>query len=159
MNIYVKFEIPKTIKEFLILFFSNQNRDQLGAVETYLDKEYFHIQCYANKWRSFDDLLDIVNTYYHKVSPRLLMKLILTTELTHPLLNTYLRLENCSGMKRVRIIYYYQAQSKDPFDIGKFESKWSWKELLNMLGINNKKELELYVLNHKVKEVKMLEVA
>lgn len=65
MKIYVNFKKPETIREFLIKFFPLDNTyGTFRAVKTYFDVECTKLQCFSGKNRSFDDLYDIILTYY-----------------------------------------------------------------------------------------------
>lgn len=150
MKIYVNFEPPATVKEFLKKFFSESNYAHQGfsAVETYFDKECSTIQCEKNKFRSFDDLFDLVNTYY-TVKPEELMHELLTANLKNGNYDVVLHMGNCSSIERIRMCFYKELAPGNIFTLEKYNSKWSWGELLNMIGITNKEELIAYIKKYK----------
>lgn len=160
MAIYVNFEKTETLKEFLKKLFSFFSVG-LGAIttdRTYLDKELTVIQCYANRRRSFDDLLEIVNTYFPEVTPKeLIHELIVFVPENYQDFEP--RLGDCSGIERIRITYHRGALKINPFIAEKFKSKYSWRELLNMLDINTYEEYVEYVKKNrevvKLEEVKI----
>lgn len=77
MAIYVKFKRQRSVKEFLTLFYSNLNNSNLlTSVETYSDADCTILQCGKNKYRSIDDVLELVQTYYSSFTIKNLAKLL-----------------------------------------------------------------------------------
>ena len=77
MSIYVKHGRKKSIKEFLIEFFKSEKRNGcLTNVETFKDIECTQLQCDEGKYRSFDEILELVNTYYKNVSAKKLINIL-----------------------------------------------------------------------------------
>lgn len=152
-KIYVNFEAPPTIGEFLKKFFSINYGIILTqkAVETYHDKECSVVQCYENKYRSFDNMLDIINTYYPDTTPKQLIHELLVADVRdckgRPLA---FHMGSCEDIQRIRICYYWEHVGESPFEQSKYKSKWSWEELLNMLEIYNTNDLKAYIDKHKV---------
>lgn len=152
MSIYVKFaeeKKPKTINEFLIKFYTNRNiiMGQASADITYSDKKCFITQCDRTR-RSFDDLLELTKTYYTSITPKTLMSKLLKLK---PHKNSIIYLTNCSGMMKTRISFYiygYEVRSYENIIIeSKYNSKYSWKELFDMLNIKNNEQLKKYIKN------------
>ena len=148
MKIYVKFEPPATVGEFLIKFFtvtSPYNNVIMNGQTTYFDKECTVTQCQSSRMRSFDDLFDIVSTYYPEILPKDLMHEILVADIRNKdNKKLFPHLYNCGSIARIRIIYYIEFCTEPFTIIPKYKSKYSWAELLNMLGISNNAELEEY---------------
>ncbi len=147
MKIYVDFEIPATLKEFLTLFFSYDNGYQCKSVKTYYDEACVDLQCEENKYRSFDDLFDIVNTYYDVSEKELVQELIdliiIKNDTKH-----YVYFSNCSDIKRITVFYYNRLNHRlyEPGEYSnQYNSKYHWFELLTMIGINNKDEYLTYL--------------
>ncbi len=82
MAIYLKIDKPNTIQELLLQLFSCYGYYNTGA-ETYFDEACTQIQCESNKWRSFDDIFEIVNTYFPNTEEKEIMHELLIL----PLLN------------------------------------------------------------------------
>jgi len=77
MSIYVKHGRKKSIKEFLIEFFKSEKRNSyLIGVTTYRNPECTIQQCDDNRYRSFDDILELVNNYYKNVSAKKLINIL-----------------------------------------------------------------------------------
>ncbi len=82
MKIHVKFEKPETPREFLKQFFSYpRGSSQMTNVATYKDKNCTVLQCEQDKWRSFDDVLRCVKTYFPEVDEKELVTILLTLDI------------------------------------------------------------------------------
>ena len=79
-KIYVGFKRPKTVAEFITKLFDNKQiyGEYYSSVTTFYDKECINIQCYKNKYRSFDDVYLIIKTYYPSYNRSKLMKVLIT---------------------------------------------------------------------------------
>lgn len=148
-KIYVNFEIPETISEFLTKFFSCMYmNDRRTNVETYSNEACTIIQCSANRYRSFDDVLILVNTYYPGTSPKDLMHILLSLNLKSKIgEQLYLHMGDCSTIRRIRMLFYRERPTH-VFLSEKRQSLYSWQELLAMLGITNNGELIAYTKKH-----------
>ena len=154
MSIYVKFKKPDTLKEFIKLFFSSpkDSGDTMLNVETYSDIECKTIQCQANKFRSFDNVLELVWTYFPEVTISDLVHELLTADIRlKDGRQLYFHMSNCMSIKRIRMLYYIK-ESASPFEISKYDSKYSWKELLNMLNIKDMDSLKKYIKKYKLRD-------
>lgn len=133
--IYVNFEIPKTVEEFLTKFFSNSKtyNDYLTNVETFSDPECTTIQCHSGKYRSFEEVLECVNTYYDELKPKDLMLILDSLVLKHP-----------NGTKRMLYTLFCETICKPVMLFAhdykticdsdkKGIAKHSWEELFNMI--------------------------
>lgn len=156
-KIYVKFEIPERIQEFLVRFFDSKwEPDRVLNVETYLDVECTKVQCIAHKYRSFDDMFIIVNTYFPGTTEKELMHLLLTTPIygrDGDRMSCYLA--QCGTIRRIVFLFYQHSNEfhgSNPFMCSQYDSKWNWAELLNQLEIKTLPELTLYTEKHKLKE-------
>lgn len=151
MAIYVEFERPKTIKEFLIKFYSNVSYGTAQAATTYKDILLTQIQC-NKSYRSFDDLLELIQTYYPETTPKILIYELLTIKIKNPKTNENFKphLGVCSGMRRIRYIPYpgFNPNFQDYIDIKMYDSQYTWKELLLLLDIKNEIELKSFVENN-----------
>ncbi len=164
MKLYVDFKRPKTIKEFITkIFVPNTNNPQsmiyLYGIKTYSDKECTKLQCHSNKFRSFDDILTLTKTYYPSITPKRLMHELLisrSSNLVRSNETKYLYMGICSTMQRIRLYYStfnsHQTQYQFPTKL-KLSSKYSWHELLKMIGIKNSKQLSAYLIKYSQKVV------
>lgn len=152
MSLYVKFakeKRPRTVKQFLIEYYSLRKDPYLA----YGGDTYSNIECTIHhcgrSYRSFDDLLDLVNTYYPSIKPKKLMHYLLTVKIksSDKAEGFYWpHLATCSGMGRIRYIPYYQKwYDQNQINLRMGNSRYTWKELLAMLGITNEKEFFEYI--------------
>ena len=150
MAIYVKFaeeSKPKTVREFLNKFFSSYKEQYLRNVETYLDKECTVLQCKANKYRSFDDIFELVKTYYPTVSIGTIFKILLTLKPKHNDIVYNLFMMSCSGIKKINCLYV-KFQGNNVKDYKKiisnttYDSNYKYEELFNMIGVKNQEDLD-----------------
>lgn len=153
--IYTTFGKQKTIKDFLKLLYSDNSRsDVVLPVATYYDEECTKTQCVAGRLRSFDDIYDCINTYYPNTTPKQLIHGLLTLNLKD-LYNRqlYLHMYNCRTINRIRLYYTVdEVLAYQDYGCSKYESKWSWVELLEMLGIKNHSDIINYVNKYKKNE-------
>lgn len=156
MQIYVDFEIPDTIREFLRKFFSHKIIGRVGPVRTYSDERKTRTQCVSNKMRSFDEIYDLVTTYFPEAEKKEVLHVLLTLKVKDSAGTVmYPNFRRCSQIKRINFVYYCQDLNTNDifsknYDI--YESKWSWKELFSELGINNLTEMKIYIKTNKEKE-------
>lgn len=154
LKIYVNFEAPATLAEFLDKYFDyGYNINNVRGIETYYDKECTTIQCVSGKYRSFDDLMLLAKTYYPDTTPADLMRELLLLEKagrhdsfgdgTCPKLT--LLMGNCADINRIRVCYFYEKNSYEfTRTIDKLNSQYSWTELLSMIGINSQEDLDSF---------------
>lgn len=76
MAIYVNIKRQRYLKDFLILLYSHPNDNYLTCIESFKDKLYTIKQCQAGKYRSIDEILEIVNTYYPSITFKKLSKVL-----------------------------------------------------------------------------------
>jgi hypothetical protein len=154
-KIYVSFKAPPTIGEFIKLFFSvNHGNTSLNKnVETFFDEKCTLQQCKEYKMRSFDDMMVIINTYYPGTTPKQLMHELLVTDVkADDGGELYFHMGDCPDIERIRCYYSWTWATKSPWELSKYNSKWSWSELLAMLGIKNLEDMYEYVKQNKVVE-------
>ncbi len=151
--IYVNFKPADTVQGFLkqLFYIRDDYRYSTGFVETFNDANCRTQQCGRQRMRSFDDVLEIIQTYFPSYSPENLMHDLLvfeiycsTTKEQERKFNgkrLLMQFSNCSTMKRIRVLF----QCNEDRDIGinkgsdifctSYESKWNWKDLLHSIGI------------------------
>ena len=150
MAIYVKFaeeNKPKTVREFLHKFFSSYKEQYLRNVKTYSDKECTILQCNSDKYRSFDDIFELVKTYYPTVSIGTIFKILLTLKPKHNDIVYNLFMMSCSGIKKINCLYVKFKGSKvthysDIINNASYDSNYTYKELFNMIGVKNQEDLD-----------------
>jgi len=126
------------------------------AIVTYKDNtNNSDIQCYQNKIRSFDDLKELILTYFPNLTLEEIVHEIITLDLSNDKQKFYFYPSSCSTIRLITI--YYMDRKKDTVHhleaIPHYSSRYSWKELLALLKINNIYQLYDYIDKHKIKEV------
>ena len=151
MAIYVNFERPRTVKEFLNTFYQEDVYDsyKLVASETYKDKECTILQCNRNRIRSYDDLYELVKTYYPSYTRKKLTLLLIKSNFNNKIIGGYFG--SCRDMNKIRyipIIKYgvYNPEFKNKYSLicntMKLKSKYGWKELFSKVGINSQEDFD-----------------
>lgn len=157
MALYVKFVEkegrPRTIRGFIKKYYSYRLEYSCArGYDTYHDPECTRLHC-SRLYRSFDDLWTLVNTYYRPIPPAKMMHYLLTTKIPLSPMNGQERFAKphlgiCSGMGRIRFIPY-SSSAFNHIDRKMQHSKFTWRELLTPLGINDRNQFEKYIKNNK----------
>ena len=150
MAIYVKFaeeSKPKTVREFLHKFFSSYKEQYLRNVKTYSDKECTILQCNSDKYRSFDDIFELVKTYYPTVSIGTIFKILLTLKPKHNQSTYNLFMMSCKNIKKINCLYVkFQGNNvknyKEIISNTTYDSNYTYKELFDMIGVKNQEDLD-----------------
>ena len=150
MAIYVKFaeeNKPKTVREFLHKFFSSYKEQYLRNVKTYSDKECTILQCNSDKYRSFDDIFELVKTYYPTVSIGTIFKILLTLKPEHNQSTYNLFMMSCKDIKKINCLYVKFKGDKvtnysDIIQNVSYDSNYTYKELFDMIGVKNQEDLD-----------------
>lgn len=153
MALYVKFAIdkrPRTVRDFIRKFYTGYvTLYYAKGHATFYDAGCVNVHCHRD-YRSFDDLLELVQTYYPSIKPVKLMHYLLTTKI--PLTkdsNSYPNLGTCSGMGKIRFIPYNSPAFSD-IDRVMPNSKFTWRQLITPLGIKDEKDFKEYYTNRQV---------
>lgn len=147
--IYTKFGKQKTIKQFITKLYSQSHGYGFSSIETYSDSDCTEIQSYAMRVRSFDDVLECVNTYYKNVTPKRLMYILASMKLVKDGNNLYLFCFRCTEINKSTFLFYNEAHWTEKFN-QKQKSQYSWEELFDMIGIKNKEDIINYRNNGKL---------
>ncbi len=148
--LYVKFneneEKPETVRDLLKKMFSNNGSfGCMTAIESYSNRKLTNIQCAKNRYRSFDDVFRIVNTYFPDTSSEEIIKTLLTLKVNNINNNSCnLMLSYCSDIRKP-VMYYSDItmnESLTSWSGGmRGYSKYTWKELLRLAGFNINQEV------------------
>lgn len=143
MNIYAKLEKPRTLRQLLEQFFTINNGSYVCNVATYKDKECTTLQCYQGKYRSFDDVLTFAKTYFPSTTPKKLLSTLLTLKIKDKYDRPCeLYMFSCHTIRRINLFYAFAVYQYGTVIIQlKYESKYSWKQLLDMVGIKSQEQL------------------
>jgi len=129
MKIYTKIGKQHSIKKFLTLFFSEYKGNYLTNVETYSDIDCKDIQCSAKRYRSFDDMLLIVNTYYKNVSAEKLINILYNLNIKDKRVHVIY----CNNINKVTLLFNNSYPTISNSDTNKGIGKYSQKELSEMI--------------------------
>ena len=148
--LYVDFKKPRTIREFLQRFFGHKQLHgtwNFFSERTFFDKELKGIQCNFNRRRSFDEIHELVNTYYSNVSKKKLLHILITLDIrNNKNQKALLNFHYCSDIKKSVISYMCadDGWSWQHLSTRKQKCQYSWKELMLLLGIHNLSEFKKY---------------
>ncbi len=145
--IYLKLQRkPKTISELFDRLFSYWDRNQYKSCQTYKDAEATKVECLGNKYRSVDDIVEIVQTYFPESTEQEIFWELLHFRIQRED-STYVScLIHCLNISRPTICL--TRNSKYPLVIDYFESSLmtkskykDWKTICAMVGIYSEEEL------------------
>lgn len=151
MKIYVNFEIPETLYEFLKLFFSVGDYNKQG-VETYENKECTRVQCPAGKNRSILDIYSCITTYYSEVTLKDFIEALLSIDIKSTFSGQKLKpyLMRCNTINRHVMLFHNSLAN--PFEYEKFSNQYSWQQLLELIDVHNFEQLQTYIKTHRKNE-------
>ena len=158
-KIYLESNVEvKNVDDLLQKLLIENNSSNISALPTFYKYENtLYPQCDSNKYRSFDDILLICQTYFPSTKVETVFKkLLLLNNNLKDIKNDRVKnkLSYCSTISRIRYVANYNNSLYSFYTIAidknKNESKYSWKELFKMININNVEELkEFYLKNLK----------
>lgn len=156
-KLYVRFKKPRTIQQFLYLFYTSGERNmnfsygdsKLNAGIIYSDEKCTTI--YENTIyirRSFDDLFKLIKTYYPSTTKAIMFKHLLKFNPEIKGKKYYPYIGYCGGNKIIKYLPYYQIYVEVDLT-KKYDCENSWKELCEMSGIEPTYEsLKKYIENN-----------
>lgn len=132
-KLYVKFDKPRTVREFIKLFF-----EKIHAKQTFYDAECKKIQCTSHRLRSIDDMMILIKTYYPSVSKAKIFEYLISTSIgTMGVFNKegYLNLSYCITIGRPVFSYCtvgnrsnYNSKTRGT------NSNYRWYDLILLIG-------------------------
>jgi hypothetical protein len=140
--LYFKEADTSSVQELVNSLFFTYNGISYGQA-TYLDAEFKYEHCRDLKLRSFNDVYDVVNTYFPGTSPAEVFKAVLLSVPKKRDSAGYwgIQLTYCGTMERIRIVHIgnfnnclindHKTKNGHPF---------SWFELLKEAGFTSKIE-------------------
>jgi hypothetical protein len=139
--IYLDLQSPPTsILDVIIKLHSGEGN---SSVRTYSDKECTIRQCYGGAWRSYEDTLNIVRTYFPEATEEQVTHAIIDSE-SH-LKESHLILYSCDEIERINYYYsLFDSMNKSSWLVicqKQRESNKTWKQRLADIGINSWEEL------------------
>lgn len=147
-HIYIKFDEgqePQNLNDLFRKLFSFQSGIEVKNVPTYTNRDCTNLQCDANRYRSFDDILRIAERYFPGTSYLDVFRELLRTEIRGyggRLCN--LSLGSCSFIRKQRMHYSAYAVTNYRHACGQpqYRSRYSWRELFDAIGITSQEQLQ-----------------
>lgn len=143
MSIYIKLnKQPNSIKELLKELFSYIEGQQLKSTMTYKDSNCKIIECYENKYRSIDAVVEVCQTYFSNLKDEEIIKKILFTviERSGKQFNPYLI--QCNEIQMPTLCFISVNTKRPPLinteinRIYPYSKYKSWENILNIIGFN-----------------------
>lgn len=103
--IYVKIKRQRYLKDFLTLLYSHPSQSYLTCIESFEDELCTIRQCKAGKYRSIDEILEIVNTYYPSITIKRLAKVLYSLEIVKDINKYYFYSLYCSKVKMTTTLF------------------------------------------------------
>lgn len=151
-KIYIKgLENPKDIYTILSELYKHDMMDCMRGVETFEDKECTIIQCTRGRRRSFDDIVDIVNTYLPNTRVEEILHEILVLGVKNPKLAKYRYpcMFVCMDIRKPVLLYSnHLCPNVSGNDSYATSSKYVWTKLLRIFNISDNQQLAQYIDNY-----------
>lgn len=144
MSIYIEGETPQTLRELLKRLFNYKYDGMVKTVATYYDQNCTDEQCDEDRYRSFDDVLELTQTYFPQITKEELIRTLISLDIIDAVgRKMYFFMSSCSDIRRVVIYYHYSSCSYQQADYAnQHNSQWSWITLLNDAGIFSQDDYE-----------------
>jgi len=131
MAIYVNIKRQRYLKDFLTLLYSHFNENgYITCIASFKDELCTIKQCQADKYRSIDEILEIVNTYYPSITFKKLAKVLYSLNIVKNNKNYYFYSLYCSKVDKTTTLFTNFKGSNDC--IRKGTSKYSAKEFYEL---------------------------
>jgi len=103
--IYVNIKRQRYLKDFLILLYSHPNQGYLTCIESFENELCTIRQCENGKYRSIDEILEIVNTYYPSITIKRLAKVLHNLIITNNNKQYYFHSLYCNKVKKTTTLF------------------------------------------------------
>lgn len=133
MAIYVNIKRQKYLKDFLTLLYSSPMARYLTCIESFKDELYTIQQCQAGKYRSIDEILEIINTYYPSITMKRLAKVLHSMVITKGNNKYYFYSLYCSKVEKTTTLF--TVMNCEHTNTMKGTSKYSAKEFYELSKI------------------------
>lgn len=143
MAIYLKLEEkPKTIKDLLTKLYSNLCVESMKTIKTYSNPECTNTQCMPNRYRSLDDIVEIVNTYFPKATEKEIFLELFNLNFIIKDGKARLMPIDCDEIDKPTMFYSCNLWGKpsQTFKEGHSNSKYSWVDFFRIIGFQNTTE-------------------
>lgn len=167
MAIYVNFDRPDTIKEFIIKFYTNEEKIFVSTYDnviinghkTYVDKKCTEIQCDDRRRRSLTDLIELIQTYFPEATEKDIIHEFLISEYFLNIKEEYYPyLSFCTTIMRSTFFFYRSEQTKYGFFIKEnpyYDYYIQIRNLLALLDIHSDEEINEYKEKHKLTKIEV----
>ena len=152
MKIYLKLKTPpKTIAELLTKLFSfHSNFNEFFSVDTFYDENCKIKQCSAGRYRSIDDVILIVKTYFPNESETTIFNEIFNLIIIDENYNIFVPyLVDCHDIQKPTLCFYNGAIIHTKGE-QLANSKYNWKDIWELIGFKDRED----VLNHFKKQIR-----
>lgn len=129
-KIYLKLKsVPTDPRELLVLLYSFPASDTyLKSIATWKNKECTSYQCDTNRYRSFNDISHVLETYFPEITEKEILKLLMTTQVKN---GNFLLLPYfcyCGDIRSIR--FWFVNRYYDYFSYVNISGNFlSWNEL------------------------------
>jgi hypothetical protein len=153
MELYVQFaqeELPRTVASFIKKYYTKRVDPYIAiGHNTFFDPECTKLHC-SKSYRSFDDLYDLVKTYYPDTTKKEMIHHLITVNIPTQNGRSFPNLGTCNTMNRIRFIPYQKMNDRpEHLEMKMLHSENTWMELLGLIGIKSEKELQEYIKNNR----------
>ena len=151
--IYLKTK-PTDLKELLTILYDGTPEGNLlkSGAATYFDERCTFEQCDINRYRSFEDIMELATTYFPETTIKDLVSALVTTTIIKD--KTYYGyFVVCGTIRRITFSFYHSRNDvtgDHKFSGLKYTSKYSWPELLAMIGITDRESFLQYKQDHDI---------
>lgn len=147
--IYLKLtKKPRTIKEVITNLLSYEVYLSLKSCITYHDEEFNKVECFENKYRSIDDIVTIVQTYFPKATEKQIISALFNTVIIKNNIEYYMKVFACNDIKKPTVCFKVKTRRSNFYndDLNYFtfgNSKFdSIKQVCAIAGFNSAQELD-----------------
>lgn len=144
--IYLKLKKqPTTIAELMTALFSFSTVGILKSVATYIDKECTRLDCNEDKYRSVDDLVEIVQTYFPNSTEEEILKQLLELKIHRGRVCYRLNMINCYNIVKPTICFIESRtiNTSDSRGVNLHNSKYkNWATVYRKAGFKSRAQVE-----------------
>lgn len=150
-KIYIDYKEPiENINQLLTIFYSPQQNpyeNHLNGMITFNDENCTKTQCLSYKVRSIDDLFSLTKTYFPEATIKdLIHEIVLFKGILRGKPVQFFP-SFCNTIDKLTVYFHESIIQEGHFNSTfnkKLGSKWSWKELFEMLDINSFEDFNNY---------------
>ena len=151
--IYLKLDKkPRTIKELLTALFSfpQWGGQTLKSTRTYRNETCSEVECMENKYRSVDNVIEIIQTYFPKTTEKQAIKKLINLTVNYNGRNYFVKFYNCNDIWKPTValrrlptedlsnsnLEHHQTLKKSKYP--------SIQSVFNIVGLNNQEQIRAH---------------